>query len=342
MLLMRLLMMLTDYEEAVRIFQRLPLECQYATLHPRFVEIDSLRYESAEPVFFTYQEDRKLFYHAGLKIPIEGTSYFDFQTAYGYGGPVFIDSDDAFMNKCTTFYYDWCSKEQVLAEFIRFHPMLNGTKYYYGDVFVERSTVYVDLAKPLGEEYRTLTKRRLRQAEKAGLRCSCHDDSIKFERFFIPLYEQLMREWQAGDEYFFSHEYYHQLIQWEKSWLLACENDSGEIMAAGIFLYCGNHLEYHLGASTEEGRKSGAMYALIDYAARLGKMEGCTILFLGGGTTNDVDNSLLFFKSGFSDQKRDFYIGCKIHLPIVYDVWRKDWIKKQGKEPDKLLFYRFK
>lgn len=334
-------MMLTDYEEAVRIFQRLPLECQYATLHPRFVEIDSLRYKVAAPVFFTYQEDGKLFYHAGLKIPIEGTSYFDFQTAYGYGGPVFIDSDDAFRNKCTTFYYDWCSKEQVVAEFIRFHPMMNGTKHYYGDVFKERSTVYVDLDNPLGEEYRTLTKRRLRQAENAGLRCSRYDNSSQFERFFVSLYEQLMREWQAGDEYFFSPEYYHQLIQWEKSWLIACGNDSGEIMAAGIFLYCGNQLEYHLGASTAEGRKCGAMYALIDYAASLGKTAGCTILFLGGGTTNDIDNSLLFFKSGFSFRKRDFYIGCAVHLPNVYNEWREKWIKNQGQEPAKKLFYRF-
>lgn len=330
-----------NFDQAVRIFEQLPTSSQFATLHPYFVQTDSLREKAAEPIFFGTKEGNCIFYHSVLKVPIPGTKYFDLQSVYGYGGPVIVGDDENFVKRCIDAYQTWCLEEKAVAEFIRFHPMLENMKGYYGAVFKERSTVYMDLSRQDKPPYRTLTRRRLRQAEKLGVRCVQYTKPEEFQNVFVPMYEELMQFWKANREYFFPLSYYEQLIKWDKAWLLACEDSSGETLAAGIFLHCGEHVEYHLGASTPNGKNVGAMYALIDYAAHLGKSSGCTILFLGGGTTDEPDNSLLFFKTGFSPEIRSFYLGKTVHLTQVYEQWREEWVREKGRNPDKILFYRF-
>ena len=329
-----------SFEEAVRLFEMLPPQSRFSTLHPEFVKIDSLREKHAEPIFFGAQHSDYVYYHGAIKLPIQGTKFYDLQSPYGYGGPIVIGDTKNFVAEIDREHTRWCRTNQIIVEFIRFHPMLDNYEYYYGDIFDDRNTVFVDLTGDINTGYRELTNRRLRVAKKNGVevaRVQCDE----FIDAFIPMYEALMRRLSAEQQYFFPVQYYRQLANWEKTILLICYSKEKEPLAAGIFCICGENIEYHLGASNEKGRSDGAMYALIDYAARLGKENGGKVLYLGGGTDRASDNSLLFFKSGFSQMARPYYIGSKVHLPEVYKMWRNDWRCINGHEPDKVLFYRF-
>jgi lipid II:glycine glycyltransferase (peptidoglycan interpeptide bridge formation enzyme) len=83
----------------------------------------------------------------------------------------------------------------------------------------------------------------------------------------------------------------------------------------------------------------------------LGKMaEWCSVMGykninLGGGRTNSVNDSLFKFKKNFSKKNCDYYIGKRIHKPIVYEQLKELFIVKFGaekyeKQKHFLQFYR--
>jgi lipid II:glycine glycyltransferase (peptidoglycan interpeptide bridge formation enzyme) len=118
-----------------------------------------------------------------------------------------------------------------------------------------------------------------------------------------------------------------------------CKLDD-EIITAGVFLIGSGIMEYHLSASYDKGKETGSVYLLIHDAALRGKQLGCHTLHLGGGTNNNPDNPLLFFKSRFSPLRGSFKIGKKIHASQPYNHMKKEWRAKQGSESNRILFYR--
>ncbi|HRZ50243.1 MAG TPA: hypothetical protein P5338_12695, partial [Bacteroidales bacterium] len=72
--------------------------------------------------------------------------------------------------------------------------------------------------------------------------------------------------------------------------------------------------------------------------------QGCTMLHLGGGSTRDPYDSLLKFKKGFSGHTARFYIGKKIHNPVVYcevmEAWKQKYPALASRIGHRLLAYR--
>ena len=54
-----------------------------------------------------------------------GIKYHDFETAYGYGGPVWNNADDTFKEKALRSMVEELGKQHYIAGFlVRFHPLL--------------------------------------------------------------------------------------------------------------------------------------------------------------------------------------------------------------------------
>jgi hypothetical protein len=304
------------------------------------VRADAKRDPSLVPTFFVFEDGEKFFYHGFLLGKIKSTNFHDIQSPYGYGGPIASSEDPAFLVAAWAHYKDWCLKNNVVVEFIRFHPLLRNWNYYNGDVVDDRRTVWIDLElDDLLSSYLTRARTAIKKAKNAGLRIEWVDPKGYIDIFF-QLYSDAMVELGADVFYLFPREYHQELLSWDASKLALCKCD-GKIVGASLFLLAPFLMEYHLAFTCTEGKKLSANNLILHEAALLGKKLGLKKFHLGGGTSRDGKNSLLFFKEGFSDQRSSFKIGKKIYRQELYDELKLVWTKKKGGISNRLLFYRF-
>jgi hypothetical protein len=332
--------MLVAYPAAVRAFESLQGCCGAASLHPYYLRADASRDAALEALFFVHEEGGELFYHGFHKAQVPGTSCSDIQSPYGYSGPLSSSEDPEFLSRAWGEYRGWCRESGVLAEFIRFHPALANWRYYLGEVIRDRETVLVDLTSDdLLMSYGVRARTAVRKAQKLGLTVTWCDPRRHLPTF-SRLYRDAMTELGAESSYYFAERYFRELLDWTGTRLALC-SAGDEILAAALFLEGKHLLEYHLSASTPEGKKSAATNLILHEAAQLGKRVGCRLLHLGGGTDPREENALLFFKTGFSRQRGEFRIGKYVHDESLYLEMKREWEQKHPGVPSRILFYRF-
>lgn len=331
--------MQVSLDAALVFFHRLPDTLQAPSLHPAYVQADAARASELTPVFFVYQNGDNFFYHAFHLAAVPGTAYRDIQSPYGYGGPVATVDDPAFLAEAWQAYSSWCEEHRVLAEFVRFHPLLENWRFFSGEAVADRETVWVYLKLPdLLASYEVRARTAIRKAVKQSLSVEWWA-AKRFHEAFQPLYCATMEGLKASSFYFFPPEYFSRLAQWDGVHY-AVSLYEGKVVAAAIFMQGPDILEYHLSAADEVGKKFGATNLLLHEAGLYGQRAGCSRLHLGGGVNADANNSLLFFKSGFSDRRASYKIGRKIHNPAAYLEMKSQWQAKTGRDSNRVMFYR--
>ena len=85
--------------------------------------------KNCESKMFVYENERgDMAIYPFLKRPIEQNifqgEFFDIETAYGYGGPLATSSEVNFLEEFETSFLKYCAEENIIAEFIRFHPLI--------------------------------------------------------------------------------------------------------------------------------------------------------------------------------------------------------------------------
>lgn len=328
-----------SYEVALKEFANIAACLRAPSLHPQYVVTDALRNPDLKPVFFVYKEERALFYHGFHIAKVSGTDFIDIQSPYGYGGPVASSTDPQFLDRAWESYLLWCKDNNVLVEFIRFHPLLENECFYQGDIITDRQTVWLDLdAEDLLMTYSVRVRTAIRKAAKEGLRVEWIE-AYKFMEVFPQMYRDVMEELKADEIYYFNQDYFLRLFGWENAHFAVCFLESVPV-AAAIFLAEQSIMEYHLSASTSIGKKLAATNLILHEAALLGKRLKCRALHLGGGTDSQEKNALLFFKAGFSKNKGLFQIGKHVHQIDAYSALKKEWQRIHAVESQRILFYK--
>ena len=128
-----------------------------------------------------------------------------------------------------------------------------------------------------------------------------------------------MKKNNANNFYFFPKKYYEQLLKNKNIELYTVKKDN-ILCSAGIFMFGYNFAHYHLSANNYDMRKYNANYFLLDNIFELAKHKGKKFFLLGGGRTNDKNDSLLKFKLKFSSLTKPFYIAGKIYNMEIYKV----------------------
>lgn len=331
--------MQVNYNQAEKLFKEIAEERKCPSLHPRYLQIDSKREKGMEPTFFVFEEYGEIYYYPFLAADVPDTKFRDIQSPYGYGGPISTTDNRQFIDRAWSAFTSWCQENNILAEFVRFHPILQNWRYHNGETVLDRETVWVDLTnEDLSIGYQSRVRNMLRKATKHGLKVEWCEAEVFFQ-WFPELYESLMKSLQANSFYFFSNEYYGAWYGWDQAHYALCVLE-GEVVAASIFFSDKNIMEYHLSASNDVGRQLAASTMILHEAAELGKNLQCRKLHLGGGTNSLENNPLLFFKSGFSKERASFRIGKMIHKPDCYEELKTFWKSKNGSISDRILFYR--
>lgn len=329
-------MPIVDVKTAKEVFENFNKNLKSSYFHPDYVVADAARCSELKPLFFVYEEKNLFFYHAFHTQQVPKTNFIDIQSPYGYGGPISTHDSSDFLSKAWREYDKWCESENVLVEFIRFHPLLENWKYFYGDVVYNRETVWIDLNhKDIISQYSPRMRTSIRKGYRQGLKVHWVDPQ-KNMFIFQSMYKAGMTALKASSFYFFPEQYFQQLAASELVWLCFCYKNSVPI-AGAVFLVSENMCEYHLGVSNSEGKEYGAMKIIFHEAAL--KAQSCQLrtLYLGGGTDTSANNSLLMYKRKFSSNKAEFKIGKRIHKTVEYNHLKANWKDSLN---DKVLFYR--
>lgn len=316
----------------------LNVEFDYRTCVYYSKDYVSLYIKERDEIFeFSYKEGNKEFYNIAIKRPIDGTDYFDLETAYGYGGWFANTDDKGFINRAVLQYTKEVLSQNIVAEFIRFHPY-NNFPILNQDIFdffrYDRDVVIVNLTNTKEnrwQSYSSTTRNKIKKGQKLlklSINCNLQE--------FIDLYKQTMKKNKATDFYYFSDEYFKRLISMANTKVF-CALLNDRMMAGAIFLESEFNVSYHLGAKDYNNNITSVNYflfeSIFDYYSKNGKMYA----LLGGGKTSDKDDSLFKFKQKFSKQTLPFYIAGKIFNKEIYER-----LSKQHKDSRLFLKWREK
>lgn len=277
------------------------------------------------------EEDNNVLLMPFLKRRID--EFFDFETAYGYGGPIANTENQEWIDNSLLEICKYLKSEKFLCGFIRFHPLLyNGV--YCGDIIKtipDRHTVVVNLCQSEDEIWKTqiTSKNRnmIRKAEKLGLEYVAEDDFASIKDF-IMLYNKTMERLSAERFYYFKDSYYKEyIIKMRGRGFLGTVRLNGKIIGAALFMYSECYGHYHLAGSDKMYASYGVNNFLLWNTIKELKKRKVKEFHLGGGTGASVNDSLLKFKRSFSKNERDFYIGkCIFNQEAYADICRK-WEK---------------
>lgn len=329
--------------EAVGHYERMELPFRPATLHPRYVAADASRSATLEPVYLSYEEHGQRWLHSLHLTTIAGTHFKDASSPYGYGGPLSSSADPGFLAAAWQAYGQWMSLHRVVVEYVRFHPALANERLYGGAVAENRTVVWMDLeAADIASAYAPRLRQTLKKANRAGLvyrECELAAHAGQFGAF----YRQAMAEIGADPFFLFDEGYFGQLASSGLARLGLCQragDPGGPWLAACLFLDGQGLREYHLSATSPEGRAVAAPAFALHEGALAARRQGLRRMYLGGGSDVRPDNPLLFFKSAFSPDRLSYRTGSSVFRSDDYAQLKQLFSSAWSAHPERPIFYR--
>ncbi len=251
---------------------------------------------------------------------IEADTWFDFITPYGYGGWLIEGKGSSLeLFDC---YQSWCQKNNVVSEFVRYHPVLENHKHAdsFYDILALGNTIAMDLSS-LDTIWTNLTSKNrnmIRKAQKSRIVIYNGRYPEIFNKF-REVYNLTMDKNNAEAYYYFKPEFYQSLMMElpQEVQIFYAELD-GKVIAASIILATKGKLNYHLSGSLPEYKNLAPTNLLLYAAALWGCYNGCKTLHLGGGVGSSEDNLYKFKSAFYRGEPCRFHIGRKVYIIEKY------------------------
>lgn len=271
----------------------------------------------------------------------DGILFYDFETPYGYGGPISNTNDVAFISEGLKAFYSYGKEHNYVAGFIRFHPLLKNSVAFncIGNVIDDRHTVAIDLNEKIETIWMNEIHTKNRNIIKKGIKNELvfvADYEYRYLNSFIDLYNETMNKLNANNFYYFENSYYNLLEKNIKNGFLGVVLKDGKVLSSAIFFYSENYGHYHLSGSDKSSLGFYPNNFMLWEAAKELKKHGVKSFHLGGGTNSDESNSLLEFKKKFSKSLYSFQIGKVIFNLNIYNTLCAEW---EQKYPEKCADY---
>lgn len=251
---------------------------------------------------------------------LEAGKYFDFETPYGYGGPlcdkaISEDAQERFLTEIRNY-----SKENgVVSQFVRFHPLLSNY-VAMSNVFEIRylhQTVFIDTKSPelIMSNMDSKNRNMVRKAIKNGVTIA--RKPIADYNDFLHMYKETMVKDDADDYYFFEEDYFKEQIELKDNACIFYAMKDQQPIAGAIIYFNDRYMHYHLAGTYTEFRKYSPSNLLLYEAACWASEKGIKQFHLGGGIVED--DNLFGFKKQFNKEGRlPFYIGRTIFDETLY------------------------
>lgn len=281
-----------------------------------------------EPLLFYYNDGknrginvvmkRSIIEDVHFKGILDEDRYYDLSSPYGYGGWIIEGkSEQLFID-----YERWCLRNNVVSEFVRFHPLISNhtaIENYY-DVIPLGETVAMDLStyEKIWENISSKNRNMIRKAQKNDVRVYNGRFPEIFHQF-KEVYDSTMRKDEAEKYYYFEEEFYTSVLEElpENAQVFYAVKDN-IVIAASIMLECNGFMNYHLSGSLQEYSSLAPTNLLLYKAALWGNAHGMRTLYLGGGVGSGEDSLFKFKRAFYKGPLHRFHIGRKVFDPEVY------------------------
>ncbi len=258
-----------------------------------------------------------LFPHLLREFDVQGTTYRDAVTPYGYGGMLLVSGppmDLPATAELLEALKEWAVSQGLVSFTIRLHPILQNDLIGRLDelhrlqpelsLANSSKTKALDLKRLFssGPQQTGVSKGRrydLKRARTAlEVRVSCGEAAIPDLALFKPLYEEAMRRLDA-DRFFFFGDDYHQRLARElgDDFAVISAFSQKRPVASAMFLTGCHFGHYHLAGGNEEGRQLGAATLLLMSGCEWARQRNCSRMHIGGGV--QPNDSLWHFKESF-------------------------------------------
>jgi lipid II:glycine glycyltransferase (peptidoglycan interpeptide bridge formation enzyme) len=326
---------------------KLPKYQQDIYFTPEYYKILN-KYGDGEALCFVYYDNDNIALYPFFKNSVNklgyklDSEYFDIQGAYGYNGVLSNCQEEEFKANFFKSFNTFCQEENIIAEFTRFHPLLNNYTFsgQNMEIVYDRKTVFLDITKSNDDiwnnSYSSNNRNMIRKSLKNNIEIiegGKEEDYIAFYKIYV---ETMLNV--GSEKYLFFNEKYFldfmNLLPNNHRIIFAKYNNN--IIGGMILMMYKTYAHYHLSCRKTDYGRFALNNLLLDYAIKLAQKEGCKFFHFGGGTSSNEEDSLLKFKSNFSKSKIDFYIGKKIHNSEIYKTVVSSWEKKNEHKTDKL------
>lgn len=346
---------LKDYAEWNAYLQNLPLDQQDVYYTPEYYKI----YEDngdGTALCFVFEKNGQLAIYPflinsvnkiGYKLDKE---YYDIQGAYGYNGVVSSSYEKDFIDAFYKTFNTYCIENNIIAEFIRFHPLINNILFSKNhlQVLFDRRTVYIDLTKSyenIFSDFQRSTKKKIKRIKNRNqVYCKIFENNHHMIDEFYSIYKKTMDRVSSSDYLYFNKEYFYGLHNLKNSVLIIAYLKNTPI-AGRIAFFSDLYIHGHLGGTISEYLSISPFNLVNEATIEFGKKIGCSFLHFGGGSTPATDDPVFKYKSNFSKTSTAFYIGKKVHNWPVYNeivrLWGLNNPEKLKTHNSVLLKYRF-
>ncbi|WP_369361475.1 peptidoglycan bridge formation glycyltransferase FemA/FemB family protein [Priestia megaterium] len=279
-----------------------------------------------------------------IPIKINTEIYYDIVTPYGYGGPVIIkceeNKEDELLIEYAKAFSHYCEENNIVSEFIRFHPILQNAEDFTAvyDVECIRKTLGTnlkDFEDPFQIEFSKSCRKNIRKALNKGVSFKIVEKPSNVKEFKEIYYSTMDRN-NATDYYYFDGEYFDKaLALFTDNIITVSAIYDGKTIAQGFYFVFNKTIHIHLSGTLSEYLYLSPAY-ILRYAVTLwGKEKGYELIHHGGGRTNSEDDNLYKFKKSFSKNTNfNFCIGKKIWNKEVF----RTLCKNVGVDEDSEVF----
>lgn len=257
-------------------------------------------------------------------IDIEGTTYYDLITPYGYSG-FYYTKEDTYIEFIPIFR-EKAKERNYITEVVRQNPYLDiqiteyekiTTKHIYG---IETR----DFEQYFNSNLHKSKRNKYKKAQKINLSYKLiHDVPEEISQNIIELYNKHMKRLNAEEYYYFNEQYFNSLLKLQNSYLAMVLNVDGEIVGSSIILKYNNNIHYHLSCNDNSSS------CITDFLLVNTVKEMCMnkLFILGGGLTNG--DGLSIFKQNFSNKEFEYNIYKNILNHKIYDKLNETHTKKE-------------
>ena len=308
------------------IWDTLVKNCDFADFYHTYDYHHAATVKGEEPALIHYAENNRTIVLPLLFRNIENSLYKDATSVYGYPGPITKNITSDFDYKVFQKELHQLFREQnIISVFSRLNPFIPNQERCLietGGIVTLGRVVYIDLNETLDEQQRLYHRRLRTYINKSRTIYKIKNANIYQDlELFMELYYANMQRVNADKEYFFDKKYFLDLINstdFETEVLLAISQKTGEVAGGAMFVKKNNIIQYHLSGTSERYLDLNPLKLLIDEMRIRGTQENYSYLNLGGGV-GAQDDSLFYFKSGFSKNSIPFKVWKYVVNRNIYE-----------------------
>ena len=262
-----------------------------------------------------------------IETEIDGQTYYDIVTPYGYGGPIIMECSDVqkLMDSYREAFSAYCRENRIICEFIRFHlyDNVDVREHYYGETVKMLDDVIVDTTGSYDEiymRYEHKVRKNVKKARANGLEMRIEKSTAHLDDFLTIYYETMQRN-HAKQYYYFEREYFENIEKLlPHNFIYFDVLKDGKAIATELVLYSEKYAYSFLGGTLEDYYPMRPNDFLKDAIIQWCNATGISVFVLGGGYHKD--DGIYKYKRSFTPAPDvPFYVGKYIFDKEKYDYF---------------------